>query len=84
MAVIARSRADLDHAAEELRGLGSADAVGLVADVRDAGQVDKVFAELGDRWAANSTCSSTRSGRARWAASRISPTTSGGRLSTTA
>ncbi|EID13424.1 short chain dehydrogenase/reductase family oxidoreductase [Mycobacterium xenopi RIVM700367] len=50
VAVIARSRADLDHAAEELRGLGSADAVGLVADVRDAGQVDKVFAALGDRW----------------------------------
>src|SRR5579875_2337301 len=50
VAVIARSRADLDRAAEDLRRLGSADAFGLVADVRDAGQVDKVFAELGQRW----------------------------------
>jgi len=50
VAVVARSRPDLDRAAVELRQQGSPDALGLVADVRDAGQVDKVFAELGGRW----------------------------------
>lgn len=29
---------------------GSPDAFGLVADITDAGEVDKAFAELGDRW----------------------------------
>ncbi|BBY04979.1 SDR family NAD(P)-dependent oxidoreductase [Mycobacterium noviomagense] len=50
VAVVARSRADLDRAAEELRQQGSPDALGMVADVRDTAQVDKVFAELGERW----------------------------------
>ncbi len=50
VAVAARWRPDLDRAAEELRQQGSPDALGLVADVRDAGQVDKLFAQLGERW----------------------------------
>jgi 3-oxoacyl-[acyl-carrier protein] reductase len=50
VAVIARSRADLDSATEDLTLRGSPDAVGLVADIRDADQVSSVFAELGERW----------------------------------
>jgi 3-oxoacyl-[acyl-carrier protein] reductase len=50
VAVIARSRSDVDRAAEELASRGSPDAVGLVADIIDPGQVDKVFAELVERW----------------------------------
>jgi 3-oxoacyl-[acyl-carrier protein] reductase len=50
VAVIARSRADLDSATEDLTHRGSPDAVGLVADIRDADQVNGVFAELGERW----------------------------------
>jgi len=50
VAVIARSRADLDSATEDLTRRGSPDAVGLVADIRDADQVNGVFAELGERW----------------------------------
>jgi NAD(P)-dependent dehydrogenase (short-subunit alcohol dehydrogenase family) len=33
-----------------LTGRGSPDAVGLVADIGDAGEVDQVFADLGQRW----------------------------------
>ena len=50
VAVIARSRADLDSATEVLTRCGSPDAVGLVADIRDADQVNSVFAELGEHW----------------------------------
>jgi len=50
VAVIARSRADLDSATEDLTRRGSPDAVGLVADIRNADQVNGVFAELGERW----------------------------------
>ena len=50
VAVVARSRADLDRAAEDLARRGSPDAFGLVADIRDAGQVDDAFAELAKRW----------------------------------
>lgn len=50
IAIIARSRADLDRAAADLSSRGSPDALGLVADIIDAGQVDKVFAELAARW----------------------------------
>jgi 3-oxoacyl-[acyl-carrier protein] reductase len=52
VAIIARSRADLDRATEDLTSRGSPDALGLVADIRDADQVNAVFAELGDRWKA--------------------------------
>ena len=50
VAVVARSRADLDRAAQDLTRRGSPDAFGLVADIRDAGQVDGAFAELAQRW----------------------------------
>src|ERR1700724_2852531 len=50
VAIIARSRADLDRATEDLTNRGSTDALGLVADIRDADQVNGVFAELGGRW----------------------------------
>jgi 3-oxoacyl-[acyl-carrier protein] reductase len=50
VAVVGRSKAKLDSAVTDLNGRGSPDALGLAADIRDAGQVDKVFAELGGRW----------------------------------
>src|ERR1700756_4099774 len=50
VAVVGRTRASLDSAVTDLAGRGSPDAVGLVADIGDAGEVDKVFAELGQRW----------------------------------
>ena len=49
-AIVARSRADLDAATSDLTDRGCPDAVGLVADIRDADQVNGVFAELGERW----------------------------------
>ncbi|WP_040698789.1 SDR family NAD(P)-dependent oxidoreductase [Nocardia vinacea] len=50
VAVIGRSRTDLDDAVAELTHRGSPDAIGLVADVRDADPIDVAFAELGQRW----------------------------------
>ena len=50
IAIVARSRADLDAATSDLTDRGCPDAVGLVADIRDADQVNGVFAELGERW----------------------------------
>lgn len=50
VALIGRSRDALDSAVPDLKGRGSADALGLVADIADAGQVDQAFAELGRRW----------------------------------
>ncbi|OHV01003.1 SDR family NAD(P)-dependent oxidoreductase [Mycobacterium talmoniae] len=50
VAVVARSRADVDRAAADLRHRGSPDALGLVADTGDERQVSEVFAALGERW----------------------------------
>ena len=50
VAVVGRSRDALDSAVTDLTGRGSPDALGLVADIGDAGAVDKVFADLGERW----------------------------------
>jgi 3-oxoacyl-[acyl-carrier protein] reductase len=50
VAIVARSRADLDRATDDLSRRGSPDALGLAADIRAADQVDGVFAELSDRW----------------------------------
>jgi 3-oxoacyl-[acyl-carrier protein] reductase len=50
VAVVGRTRAILDSAVTDLTGRGSPDALGLVADIGDVGDVDKVFAELGQRW----------------------------------
>src|SRR6202048_1666927 len=49
VAVVGRTPAVLDRAAEELTRLGSPDAVGLVADVCDAERVETLFAEVGQR-----------------------------------
>ncbi|UXA05513.1 SDR family oxidoreductase [Mycobacterium sp. SMC-2] len=50
VALVGRSRDALDSAVADLTGRGSADALGLVADIGDAGQVDEAFAELDRRW----------------------------------
>jgi 3-oxoacyl-[acyl-carrier protein] reductase len=50
VAVVGRGRDALDSAVKDLTGRGSPDALGLVADIGDGGAVDKVFAELGERW----------------------------------
>ena len=50
IAIIARSRDDLDAATADLTDRGSPDAVGIVADIRDADHVSAVFADLGERW----------------------------------
>src|ERR1700756_1985632 len=50
VAVVGRGRDALDSAVTDLTERGSPDALGLVADIGDAAAVDKVFAELGERW----------------------------------
>ena len=50
VALVGRTRDVLDSAVADLAGRGSPDALGLVADIGDAGAVDKVFAELAERW----------------------------------
>jgi NAD(P)-dependent dehydrogenase (short-subunit alcohol dehydrogenase family) len=50
VAVVGRTQAVLDEAAQELAESGSPDGLGLVADTTDAGQVQRVFDELGQRW----------------------------------
>jgi len=50
IAIIARSRGDLDAATADLSDRGSPDAVGIAADIRDADHVNAVFADLGERW----------------------------------
>src|SRR5262249_29151826 len=50
VAVVGRSRDALDSAVTDLTGRGSPDALGLVADIGDAGAVDKGFDDLGERW----------------------------------
>ncbi|BBY01903.1 SDR family NAD(P)-dependent oxidoreductase [Mycobacterium seoulense] len=50
VAVVGRSRDALDSAVADVTGRGSPDAVGLVADVADPGQVEEAFADLAGRW----------------------------------
>jgi 3-oxoacyl-[acyl-carrier protein] reductase len=50
VALVGRTPDALDSAVEDLTSRGSPDALGLVADVRDGAAVDKVFAQLGERW----------------------------------
>lgn len=50
VAVVGRTRSVLDEAAADLTRRGSPDAVGLVADATDAGQVQRLFDEIGQRW----------------------------------
>ncbi|WP_179473106.1 SDR family NAD(P)-dependent oxidoreductase [Mycolicibacterium vinylchloridicum] len=50
IALVGRTAALLDAAADELIGRGSPDAVGLVVDTGDDSQVQRVFAQIGQRW----------------------------------
>ncbi|MBK6511393.1 MAG: SDR family oxidoreductase [Haliea sp.] len=50
VAVMARSRAELDSTVAALKKLGAPDAVGLQADLFDGASVDAALAELGRRW----------------------------------
>ncbi|WP_445168585.1 SDR family NAD(P)-dependent oxidoreductase [Mycolicibacterium sp. Dal123E01] len=50
IALVGRTAALLDAAADELAGLGSPDALGLVADTGDGAQVQQVFEQIGERW----------------------------------
>jgi 3-oxoacyl-[acyl-carrier protein] reductase len=50
VAVVGRSRDVLDDATAELTRCGSPEAVGLVADTGDPGQVDALFADVAHRW----------------------------------
>ena len=50
VAVLARSRADLDATAAALADLGSPDAIGVAADLFDGASVDAAIAEIGERW----------------------------------
>jgi 3-oxoacyl-[acyl-carrier protein] reductase len=50
VAIVGRTEDVLKSSAEELTRRGSPDAVGLVADITDAGQVQGVFDELAERW----------------------------------
>ena len=50
IAIVGRSRDVLDAAATELARLGSPEAVAIVADTSDGSQVERAFAEVGERW----------------------------------
>jgi 3-oxoacyl-[acyl-carrier protein] reductase len=50
VAVIARSRGDLDSTVEQLLALGAHDALGLEADLTDSASIEKAVAEVDRRW----------------------------------
>ncbi len=50
VAVLARTKADLDATTERLLGLGAPEALGLEADITDIEQVEAAFRRVGDRW----------------------------------
>lgn len=50
IAIVGRSRGVLDAAATELARLGSPEAVAIVADTSDSSQVERAFADVGERW----------------------------------
>jgi NAD(P)-dependent dehydrogenase (short-subunit alcohol dehydrogenase family) len=50
VAVVGRTREVLEQAARKLAELGSADALGLVADTTESAAVQHVFDELSERW----------------------------------
>jgi NAD(P)-dependent dehydrogenase (short-subunit alcohol dehydrogenase family) len=50
IALVGRTAALLDAAADELTRRGSPDAAGFVADTGDAAQVQRVFDQIGERW----------------------------------
>lgn len=50
VAVLARTRRDLDETADALRTLGSPDAIGVETDLLDQESVERAFARVGERW----------------------------------
>jgi 3-oxoacyl-[acyl-carrier protein] reductase len=50
VAILARGLDALNDTAEALRGLGAAEAVGIVTDLTDRTQVDTAFSQIGERW----------------------------------
>jgi NAD(P)-dependent dehydrogenase (short-subunit alcohol dehydrogenase family) len=50
VAVLARGQEELDQTAEDLRALGSPDAVGVRTDLLDQQSVEAALAEVGNRW----------------------------------
>jgi 3-oxoacyl-[acyl-carrier protein] reductase len=70
VAVVGRSRAVLDRAAEELTRRGSPDAIGIVADVGDAEAVEKLFTDVEERWNGELNVLINAVGQARSAASK--------------
>ena len=50
VAVLARTRRELDETTEALRALGSPDAVGLEVDLLDLPSVERAMASLAERW----------------------------------
>ena len=50
VAVVGRTQSALDSAVTDLTGRGSPDAIGIAADIGDAGRIDTVFAQLSERW----------------------------------
>ena len=50
VAVLARSRGDLDETASALTALGSPDALGLETDLLDGASVAAAITEIGERW----------------------------------
>jgi NAD(P)-dependent dehydrogenase (short-subunit alcohol dehydrogenase family) len=52
VAVLARTKADLDETCEHLRTLGSPDAIALQADITQLDQVEAAFRVVGEQWGA--------------------------------
>src|SRR5436190_8550584 len=50
VAVMARTRGDLDETVERLRSLGSPDPIALQADITVPEQVEAAFTTVGERW----------------------------------
>lgn len=50
VAVLARGRETLEGVVDALRDAGSPDPVGISCDTRDAADVERAFAEIGERW----------------------------------
>ncbi|MBU9764295.1 SDR family oxidoreductase [Mycobacterium sp. TNTM28] len=50
IAIVGRSKDVLDAAATQLSRLGSPEAVAIVADTTDSGQVERAFGEVDERW----------------------------------
>ncbi|HEY3718000.1 MAG TPA: SDR family oxidoreductase [Jatrophihabitantaceae bacterium] len=50
VAVLARTKEDLDETGDALRDLGAGDVIGVPTDITDRTQVESAFAVIADRW----------------------------------